>query len=369
MPHFSGSKWVTTGQTYPTVTWSFATLNLGFTGTLGGYHSFDSPIAAQYQGLIRQAFSTWEAASMIDLVEVADSKDVDIRIGNAYIDGAAQMGQSSTLGIAQSWNSGGSLIASQVWFDSDAYQNTTVFFQVALHEIGHALGLAHADRPEDTMYYLSSPQNETGKLSADDIAGIQTLYGVRSNATVPATPGKAEAAFASAASSLFFLKALPTVTEQANRSGFAETQYNYYATVLKVAAPAIGPYEAFGQAFSSETAFASYKAGTTASFVAKAYQDVFHRAPTSAQQSHFEGQVGYFRSLYTGAGIDASSAEIKARGAAAGQMLGFAMTDATERALPGQTLDDSVNSYLATFTAASVQIAGTGAGDHAGMML
>lgn len=369
MPNFSGSKWVTSGQTFPTVTWSFATLNLSYSGVLGGYHLFDSAISAQYQGMIRQAFSTWEAVSMIDLVEVVDAQDVDIRVGNAYIDGPAKPGQGSVLGIAQSWTSGGSLIASQVWFDSDAYQTTTVFFQVALHEIGHTLGLSHADHPEDTMYYLSSPQNETGKLSADDIAGIQTLYGVRSNATFPSAPGKAEAAFASAASSLFFLKALPTAPEQANRSGFAETQYNYYATVLKVTTPAIGPYEAFGQAFSSEAAFAPYKSGTTTAFVAKAYLDVFHRAPTSAQQSHFEDQVGYFRSLYLGAGIDAASAEGKARGAAAGQMLGFAMTDATERAQSGQTLDDSVNSYLATFTAASVQIAGVAADDYAGVLL
>lgn len=369
MPNFSGSKWVTSGQTYPTVTWSFATLDLDYSGILGGYQRFDSAISASYQGLIRQAFSTWEAVSLIDLVEVADSQDVDIRIGNASIDGPAEPGQGSVLAIAQSWTSGGALIASQVWFDSDAYQSTTVFFQVALHEIGHTLGLSHADHPEDTMYYLSSPRNETGTLSPDDVAGIQTLYGTRGNATVPAVAGKAESAFASAASSLFFLKALPTAAEQANRSGFAETQYDYYATVLKVATPAIGPYEAFGQAFSSEAAFAPYQSGTTTAFVAKAYLDVFHRAPTGAQQSHFEEQVGYFRSLYLGAGIEASAAESKARGAAAGQMLGFAMTDASERAQPGQTLDDSVNSYLASSSAASVQIAGVAADDHASMLL
>lgn len=369
MPNVSGSKWVTSGQTYPTVTWSFAALHLDYSGILGGYQRFDSAISVSYQGFIREAFSTWEAVSMIDLVEVADSQDVDIRVGNAYIDGPAQPGQSSVLGIAQTWTSGGSLIAAQVWFDSDAYQSTTVFFQIALHEIGHALGLSHSDDPEDTMYYLSNPLNETGALSADDIASIQSLYGARGDETVPTAPGKAEAAFASAASSLFFLKALPTVTEQANRSDFAEMQYDYYATVLKVATPAIGPYEAFGRAFSSEAAFAPYKGGTTASFVAKAYLDVFHRAPTEAQLSHFEGQVGYFRSLYVGAGIDASAAETMARGAAAGQMLGYAMTDANERAQPRQTLDDSVNSYLATFTAASVQIAGVAADDHASLLL
>lgn len=47
-------------------------------------------------------------------------------------------------------------------------------FSVALHEAGHALGLGHSDNPGAVMYpyYRLS----TG-LSADDIAGIQALYG------------------------------------------------------------------------------------------------------------------------------------------------------------------------------------------------
>lgn len=47
-------------------------------------------------------------------------------------------------------------------------------FTVALHEAGHALGLGHSDQPGAVMY----PYYRRGaKLSADDIAGIQDLYG------------------------------------------------------------------------------------------------------------------------------------------------------------------------------------------------
>jgi len=54
-------------------------------------------------------------------------------------------------------------------------------FSVVLHETGHALGLGHSDQPGAVMYpyyHLASG------LTADDIAGIQSLYG---KPTVPST--------------------------------------------------------------------------------------------------------------------------------------------------------------------------------------
>ena len=48
-------------------------------------------------------------------------------------------------------------------------------FSVVLHEAGHALGLAHSDKPGAVMYPF---YKLTAGLTADDIAGIQDLYGV-----------------------------------------------------------------------------------------------------------------------------------------------------------------------------------------------
>jgi hypothetical protein len=57
-------------------------------------------------------------------------------------------------------------------------------YSVALHEAGHALGLAHSSDPNAVMYAY---YHVASGLTADDIAGIQALYG-KPAAAQPPTP-------------------------------------------------------------------------------------------------------------------------------------------------------------------------------------
>lgn len=51
------------------------------------------------------------------------------------------------------------------------------FLQVAVHEIGHVLGLPHLLRPGSVMHPYYSPTGSTVELDSEDRRAIQQLYG------------------------------------------------------------------------------------------------------------------------------------------------------------------------------------------------
>ncbi|MGE0748013.1 MAG: matrixin family metalloprotease [Rhodospirillales bacterium] len=166
------------------ITWSIGTRNFTdretFTGSVTSL-PFDAT------GLIAKAFDTWAAVANLEFERVEDSRSVDIRFGTAPVDGLYDV-----VAFAHTVYQGPLALYSDIVFDSDEPFSpdgagaAVNFFITALHEIGHALGLAHEN---DVVAVMNSYVNDnlTG-LTADDIAGVQDLYGARGGAAQAPAP-------------------------------------------------------------------------------------------------------------------------------------------------------------------------------------
>jgi len=65
------------------------------------------------------------------------------------------------------------------WGDADTNTSAMDLLNIAVHEIGHAAGLAHPDLTctDETMYaYAAEGETKKRDLNAGDIAGIRDIY-------------------------------------------------------------------------------------------------------------------------------------------------------------------------------------------------
>ena len=139
-----------------------------------------------YKAEIVAAFDAWASVSGLTFSEVDDpgvgwleqgAYATDIRIsGRAY-------SSTGTLASAFGPPRSGGPAAGDVQFNSRVNWKTGFdgrgydIFQVAAHEIGHAIGLAHVSR-RDEIALMNPIYTESFRgLQADDIAGVQAIYG------------------------------------------------------------------------------------------------------------------------------------------------------------------------------------------------
>jgi len=91
-------------------------------------------------------------------------------------------------------------VAGDIVFNtSDSFHigSTYDLFTVAAHEMGHALGMDHSSHSAAVMYATYTATKPT--LNSDDIAGIQSIYGVGRTPDVYNSGGASDGTFATAA--------------------------------------------------------------------------------------------------------------------------------------------------------------------------
>jgi hypothetical protein len=136
--------------------------------------------ATQRQNILQQAFQTWDAVSSLSFTQVSNASSADLKIKwatGSHGDTSDFDGVGGVLAHAYYPPPLGGSYAGQIHFD-DA-ENWTAdlsgisLLSVAIHEIGHALGLAHSTVSGSIMNANYSGQTTLG---SDDIQGILALY-------------------------------------------------------------------------------------------------------------------------------------------------------------------------------------------------
>ncbi len=184
----SNGKWgsATTGTTGGVVTWSIAGAGLsdktpavffeGKTVFLSDIFQFD------FTSVLTRAFAAWSAIANITFVQELDGggdigvgKNTDIRISAGYIDGPSKTLAQAFLPTA-GVNPKNHASSGDIVFDSgeNGFWNPSGLLTVAMHEIGHAIGLSHS-----SFGTLMAPAYDRSITApqADDIAGARAIYG------------------------------------------------------------------------------------------------------------------------------------------------------------------------------------------------
>jgi Matrixin len=233
----TGGMW----QVADHITYSFAPDGTdigGYSSSLFKTMSNAGFTTANWELQFQKAAAVWQSVSGINMVQVPDNgasfgtsgnQQGDARFGDIRIGGVGLASNVLAQAFLPPTANGGSVAGdivmntSQSWRINSNYDLETV----AIHEIGHALGMSHSSIQSADMY--ASYQGVRQTLSSDDAAGIQSVYGAPTpDAFYQQSPN---GSFASAAEITSFLNgqgqaALP------NLEITSPTKYAYYHVVV-----------------------------------------------------------------------------------------------------------------------------------------
>ncbi|KAK4488477.1 hypothetical protein RD792_004241 [Penstemon davidsonii] len=141
-------------------------------------YAFSSNTPSGAMGPVASAFQKWASATHFAFSQVQQNADLVIGFhrGN-HGDGAPFDGPGGTLAHAFAPTDGRFHYDGDETWSVGPVSNAFDLETIAIHEIGHLLGLGHSSVPEAIMF-PSIPSGATKNLHADDIQGIRALYNV-----------------------------------------------------------------------------------------------------------------------------------------------------------------------------------------------
>lgn len=150
----------------------------------------DNQLTGEVKNVFATAFDRWSEVTSLTFTQTDYYSTADIRIGfftGDHGDGEPFDGAQGTLAHAFSPTNGRfHLDGDENWvITSDSTTSISMsaidLESVAVHEIGHLLGLGHSSVEESIMYPSIASGSRKVELANDDIQGIQSLYGSNPN--------------------------------------------------------------------------------------------------------------------------------------------------------------------------------------------
>lgn len=160
-------KWALYSQSWSDLTLKYKVVPQSGNTTLGTGNLTQATV----ETVLASAFAEWAATTTLSFSKTSGS-DNDIEITWFAGSGPAGYADFDGPGDIMAWGHGPT--DGRLYFDDDETWSTTNLEDVAVHEIGHVLGLAHSSLASATMY----PFVHTGmdSVESDDIEGIGARY-------------------------------------------------------------------------------------------------------------------------------------------------------------------------------------------------
>lgn len=136
----------------------------------------------ELQALVRKAMAEWQAALGGKVVFKYAETAAGASLVVAFTDDASKMQSQKEAGEAQMLHDNDGIITGRILFlTTPPSWSTTLtdkyFYNLALHEIGHALGVTgHSASTSDIMYYSTQVEDSRTGLSAADKDTIAAIY-------------------------------------------------------------------------------------------------------------------------------------------------------------------------------------------------